>query len=250
MLQESHEQTKMLRAQLRDNEIKFDHVSVAKTNLEAKLSNLKVAKDKNLQDLTMSQQENEEMSTRLKNEIELRTSLEKKLRLAEESKEILADKLDLNEEQIASLRLSLEAQQQLIAERERKLDNLEDELEDTDRLALRYKEMESLLEEYMAENKDLETREAELVERCRLQGDVIDELRKELDPLQEETQSYKEKYESLLAMIEPFKEQLESFEMEKAALLNQNQEAKGEVKKLATQVRTYILSISLSIDKI
>jgi hypothetical protein len=38
-------------------------------------------------------------------------------------------------------------------------------------------------------------------------------------------------------MIEPFKEQLEAYETEKEALLNQNQEAKGEVKKLATQVR-------------
>ena len=59
----------------------------------------------------------------------------------------------------------------------------------------------------------------------------------ELDPLHEESQTYKEKYEALQAMIEPFKDQLESYEMEKAALLSQNQEAKGEVKKLASQVK-------------
>ena len=64
----------------------------------------------------------------------------------------------------------------------------------------------------------------------------IAKLRQELDPLQEETDTYKEKYEALLLMIEPFKEQLEAFELEKAALLSQNQEAKGEVKKLASQV--------------
>ena len=60
MLQESHEQMKMLRAQLQDNEVKFDHVNAAKSNLEAKVSNLKLANDKNVQDLTMSQQEHEE----------------------------------------------------------------------------------------------------------------------------------------------------------------------------------------------
>merc|ERR1719245_2552748 len=36
-------------------------------------------------------------------------------------------------------------------------------------------------------------------------------------------------------MIEPFKDQLESYELEKAALLNRNQEVQGEVKKLASQ---------------
>jgi hypothetical protein len=36
-------------------------------------------------------------------------------------------------------------------------------------------------------------------------------------------------------MIEPFKEQLESFELEKKALLSRSEQAQGEVKKLATQ---------------
>jgi hypothetical protein len=36
-------------------------------------------------------------------------------------------------------------------------------------------------------------------------------------------------------MIEPFKEQLESFELEKKALLSQSEQAQGEVKKLAIQ---------------
>ena len=37
-------------------------------------------------------------------------------------------------------------------------------------------------------------------------------------------------------MIAPFKEQLELFEMERVALLNQNKETKGEMKKLSAQV--------------
>jgi hypothetical protein len=39
----------------------------------------------------------------------------------------------------------------------------------------------------------------------------------------------------LQEMIEPFKEQLESFELEKKALLSQSEQAQGEVKKLAIQ---------------
>jgi Hyaluronan mediated motility receptor C-terminal len=39
----------------------------------------------------------------------------------------------------------------------------------------------------------------------------------------------------LQEMIEPFKEQLESFELEKKALLSRSEQAQGEVKKLATQ---------------
>ena len=39
----------------------------------------------------------------------------------------------------------------------------------------------------------------------------------------------------LQEMIEPFKDQLESFELEKNALLSRSEQAQGEVKKLATQ---------------
>ena len=40
---------------------------------------------------------------------------------------------------------------------------------------------------------------------------------------------------SLQEIIEPFKEQLESYELEKRALLSRSEQAQGEVKKLATQ---------------
>lgn len=69
---------------------------------------------------------------------------------------------------------------------------------------------------------------------------LIDQLRTELDPLQETSQSYKDKYEALLQMIEPFREQLESYEVEKSALLSQNDEAEGKIHELATQVLLYI----------
>merc|ERR1711974_192660 len=61
---------------------------------------------------------------------------------------------------------------------------------------------------------------------------VITILRQELDPLQENAQSYKEKYEALCKMIEPFREQLESFETERSALLAEKRETQGKMSKL------------------
>ena len=45
----------------------------------------------------------------------------------------------------------------------------------------------------------------------------------------------KERVSEKVREEERFKEQLESYELEKAALLNRNQEVQGEVKKLASQ---------------
>merc|ERR1711881_243729 len=55
------------------------------------------------------------------------------------------------------------------------------------------------------------------------------------EQLEEESNYHKEQHQLLQDMVEPFKEQLESFEMEKRALLSQSEAAQGEVKKLATQ---------------
>ncbi len=115
----------------------------------------------------MFQQEQDELSSRLAKEIDVRSSLEKKLKLAEEAKEIMKDQLDLYEEEISSLKLSLEAQQALIAESETKIEALEDDMDAAERMLARSKEMESMLEEYMNEVKELENKEAELQEMCR-----------------------------------------------------------------------------------
>ena len=115
----------------------------------------------------MFQQEQDELSSRLAKEIDVRSSLEKKLKLAEEAKEIMADQLGLYEEENSSLKLSLEAQQALIAEREAKIEALEDDMDSAERVLARSKEMETMLEEYMNDVKDLEDKEAELQEKCR-----------------------------------------------------------------------------------
>ena len=173
LLHESNEQIKIVEAQLRQSETNYDSVFSAKSSLEVKYSNLKLDNDKAVQDLSMFKQEENEFDARLKHEVELRSNLEKKLKFAEEAKEVMIDKLDMCQEQISSLRLSLEAQQSLISERESRIEALEDELAQDDQVALRFKEMESLLGEYMADNKELEEKQAALEESCQLKDQIV-----------------------------------------------------------------------------
>ncbi len=49
MLQESNEQIKILRDQVQESEIEYDHVKAAKNTLEVKFSNLKLYHDKKVQ---------------------------------------------------------------------------------------------------------------------------------------------------------------------------------------------------------
>ena len=173
LLQESKEQIKIVESQLGQSETNYASVFSAKSSLEVKYSNLKLDHDKTVQDLSMFKQEENELEARLKHEVELRSNLEKKLKLAEEAKEVMLDKVDMCQEQISSLRLSLEAQQSLISERESKIEALEDELAQDDQVALRYKEMESLLGEYMADNKELEEKQSALEESCQLKDQTV-----------------------------------------------------------------------------
>merc|ERR1719322_1473399 len=129
----------------------------------------------------------------------------------------------------------LEEKKRTIKGHESKIKELQYELKGSEIFISRFKEMESLLEEYMNDVKELEEKDALNKKEIKVKNDLITNLRNELDPLQEETETYKEKYEALCRLIEPFKEQLESFEMERIALQERNKEAEGEVKKLATQ---------------
>ena len=51
----------------------------------------------------------------------------------------------------------------------------------------------------------------------------------------EEEGGFREKYEALCAMVEPFREQLEAFEVEKSALESQNKARESDLRQLATQ---------------
>jgi hypothetical protein len=58
----------------------------------------------------------------------------------------------------------------------------------------------------------------------------------------EETRYHREQHQLLQKMVEPFKEQLEGFGMEKRAFLSQSEVAQGEVK---VQVDTELIFYSL-----
>jgi len=60
-------------------------------------------------------------------------------------------------------------------------------------------------------------------------------MEERMEQLEEEASYHREQHQLLQDMVEPFKEQLEGFEMEKRALMSQSEAAQGEVKKLATQ---------------
>jgi len=97
---------------------------------------------------------------------------------------------------------------------------LEGEAEGFNCVADRNAEMESLLAHFMGE---------------------IGELKEKLTKLEEEKEEwkagedFKAKYESLAATVEPFKEQLEEYEAEKAALLTVQNVTAEKMKELAIQ---------------
>ena len=235
-LQEVSEQLKMLRDQLVEKDANLDGANTAKINLESKLTKLQEDFDIQTRDFAVLRQDHNEISSKVKTERELRTGFEEKLRTTEKSSKDSCDILKTQKREISSLKQSLEAQQKVICEQESNISALENELVGVERLAKRYNEMESLLEEYLNRFKEFEAREEQLVEESQKKDELIAELRNDLDPLHEDAKTYREKYEGLLAIVEPYRDQLEMFEAEKAALLNQNKEAKVEVQKLAAQV--------------
>lgn len=170
----------------------------------------------------------------LKQDLKLSKDLSAKLNLSEEQNKKLKNALDSKTEQVSSLNLSLEAQQKLIAEKEAEVFRLKSSLAQAEKLADNIDSMQSKLidqdEELKRANESSEVLKHQLEEKEK----IIGILRQELDPLQENAQSYKEKYEAICTMIAPFREQLESFEMERNALLAQKQEAQGQLQKLAS----------------
>merc|ERR1711928_25669 len=65
--------------------------------------------------------------------------------------------------------------------------------------------------------------------------EVMKSMEGERDTIENEKDDLERQYEALKLMVEPYRDQLESFEMERRALLAQNEVAEGEAKKLAVQ---------------
>merc|ERR1719278_1245597 len=60
-------------------------------------------------------------------------------------------------------------------------------------------------------------------------------MEREREAIENEKDDLEHQFEALKLMVEPYRDQLESFEMERRALLAQNEVAEGEAKKLAVQ---------------
>ena len=65
--------------------------------------------------------------------------------------------------------------------------------------------------------------------KCSLLKDLMKQMDQRNDQLEENAQASAEQYKALEQMVEPFKEQLESFELEKNALLSRTEASKEEV---------------------
>ncbi len=91
----------------------------------------------------------------------------------------------------------------------------------------RYKEAVDAVEVVSAECEDLRARLAATEEEAAELRLKVEESSASVD--------YRAKYEELSAMVAPFKEQLEQFELEKAALESQNKAKDSDLKKLAAQ---------------
>jgi len=158
--------------------------------------------------------------------------LTKKINLKEKEAEKMKNNLEIREEEISSLTLSLEAQQKMIAENETELRTLKHDLVRAENMSDKVENLQLKLSAQDEELAQLKNEQESQMDKIKEKDKIIVILRQEIDPLQENAQSYKEKYEALSKMIEPFREQLESFETERHALIAEKRETHGKMTKL------------------
>lgn len=154
----------------------------------------------------------------------------KKLKNVQIENEKLSNSLDINKHEISSLNLSLEAQQKLIAEKEADILAMTEQLVQADHLTRRLDDLQTKLDEQDEDLEEVKSKNATLENQIQDKETKIKILKQELQA--QESQAYKEKYETLVKMVEPFRSQLESYEMERNALLAEKQGAQGKVQKL------------------
>jgi len=245
---------------LNDN---ISHLESLRDNLEKSLSEKtevlytsrqEVADTRELMESFKSK--NEEVA---KNNLRLKGNLE--VRINEISK--FKEELEKKDEEILVERSNQTANKTAVATANEKVAELLEQKADIDRLRtaelemcieLREKlaDMKSIAEEGESAKRSMEAQQVVLVEaegrseeaiiavekwREKLQeaDEMMKGMEERMEQLEEEASYHREKHQLLQDMVEPFKEQLEGFEMEKRALLSQSEAAQGEVKKLATQ---------------
>ena len=164
-------------------ELKNEELGKVKRNLAKKTESVKVA----------------EM------EIKAKKELEKKIQHLEKDKNKLKNDLEIKAEELSSLNISLSTQQKLIQEHEKEVAKIKYQLNQAEKSECKVDEMQSKMVDQEDEIQTLKTSQQSHEKELQDKDKVIQILRQELDPLQENAQSYKEKYESLSRLVEPFR---------------------------------------------
>ncbi|CAL4123174.1 unnamed protein product, partial [Meganyctiphanes norvegica] len=156
----------------------------------------------------------------------------------------LNDTLDTKSQEVSKLYKNLEEQQSMLLKSEKRLQETEDNEEKLvkakDAAVSRAVKLEEALNDTKEQLSRLEITfsEERAVEMSRVVAPLeseLDELRERNIALSEEVTHWKDKFNHLEKMIEPFREQLDAYEVEKQSLLSRSDEAKVEVDKLSKQ---------------
>lgn len=141
-----------------------------------------------------------------------------------------------NEKEARALRQRMAGRDELAAEKEAVQREFEEAKEGLIKLDKKYSEAVELIGSYVAEADEMKEQQ-EVMQLAAADREVeIGDLRGKLQEKEKEEEGgYKDKYETLYAMVEPFRDQLEAYEVEKTTLESQNKARESDLKQLATQ---------------
>ncbi|XP_068218158.1 hyaluronan mediated motility receptor-like isoform X2 [Palaemon carinicauda] len=179
---------------------------------------------------------------RFRREIE---AMNKTLASKDSSLETLTMTLESKSEEVQSLYKTLEEKQTALLASEGRVQHLEEVEEkltkEKDALSVSLSAVQDELGEVKLQVSRIEItfNEEKSVEINQLKSS-LEELNSTNQSLQEEADSWKNKFHSLENMIEPFRAQLDAYEVEKASLLSRSSADKEEVDKLSKQYATLL----------
>lgn len=156
----------------------------------------------------------------------------------------LNDTLDAKSQEVGKLYKNLEEQQAMILKSEKTLQETEDNevklRKDKDAAVSRAAKLEEVLNTTKEQFSRLEItfneeRAVEMSHAIAPLENELDELRQRNMILSEEVTHWKGKFDHLEKMIEPFRDQLDAYEVEKQSMLSRSDHAKVEADKLAKE---------------
>lgn len=214
--------------------------------------------------------EAEDLQKKCENVTQTLDLIKEEISTLETSKNILKAELDDTSSTLAEKEAMLKSQDQTVATQSENIKSLNKKLEekqlalvDCEKRLLNYDDLEkrlvkqneeaaksiSTLQEALESTKNTlsrleitysEEKTAEVSRMTQSLEAVIQDLRNTNASLLEELNSWKDKFLHLENMIEPFREQLDAYEVEKAMLLERNSAAIDEAEKLSKQYATLL----------